>query len=675
MTEVVTANIHGRVRALLSGPTPALRAALTLATALFAVLSRNVAAPGLSYGGFPQPVARGGTLGLFALGVSPVLFAMALVEVIAAVVPRLRHLRHSGPPGRAKLTRIGGLLTVPIALAQIVLMTRLIERLSIDGAAFPARFDRLLFAVSLLGAAMVSWIVAHISTRAGLVNGYAVVFLVPMVFEGARALVRAPAPVGHAMLGPLAVGLVVSFVALAAVRTRAWIPLVGVVPSYVAAAIPIPIPVAAALGGMIGLSILSAIVTWFVHVGFVRLFYAEEQIKRGLPPSLVEPFDHRQALLASVLVGATSQACFLAIAVMAPRQALGDGGYLSVGPLGFLGLAALVLDAGSALRAARGPHTSLAGVEHRAWAVPAIERALSASGVRVGLRNARLFATLQFFFPLVPVEIWVEPRDLRRAQKVLRRIERGEDLEVGEAPEPRPLPRWRMALLVCGASMALFFPWQTSPGFVPPPRVELEVVRLDDAADPFAGTTELPKGGVVLDESVPLGVDAAGATVHAIRHYVRVARLPDETVEVLRERVRIWLAGRATPPDTSFALGDFVDGAADKPTVAAVRTFVVRGPPILGNADIESADPMTGPDGESYVGVTLVAGARGKFHTATAEWAGRRIGLVFDGRVDTTPTVTRALDGTFSITLGGLDRRGARSRAEAARLAAAIRSK
>lgn len=101
----------------------------------------------------------------------------------------------------------------------------------------------------------------------------------------------------------------------------------------------------------------------------------------------------------------------------------------------------------------------------------------------------------------------------------------------------------------------------------------------------------------------------------------------------------------------------------------------VLGVPILTNDDIESADPAISPDREYYVAVALVGSAAERFRAATAAWRQRRLALLLDGRVDTTPVVNAVLDRNFSITLGGLDRKGKQSRAAAERLAAAIRSK
>jgi len=648
----------------------ALRALLTMAVALFAVLSRDVAAPGLSYDGFAQPAARGGALGLFALGITPVLSGMALAEIVAAVVPRWRHLRHSGPAGRARLTRVGALLAVAFAVLQVVAATRYIEALSTDGPAFPARFGRELYAVSVFGAVLVSWAVAYIGSRAGLVNGYVVVFLVPIVVEGVRAVARAPEPVRNASLAPLALALVVSFAALAVVRSRAWVPLVGVPPLYAASFVPVSV----GLGGPVGHPVILALVTALAVVVFTRLFYDEDRIRAALPATLFEPADHRGALLASVLVGSACLGAYFTVLLALPHPQLGESGFRQVGVVGFVGLAALVLDAGSACRAALGPHTSRVALEHRAWAVPAIERALAAAGIGTTLRNARLFAAFQFFFPMVPVEVWVAPGDARRARRLIARVAKRGPVEGGPPPVARPMPRWLLALSTVGALLTLFFPWKM-PEPAPPPRVAVAVVRLDDDVDPFDGATDLPKGGAVQEESVPLGVDAQGKSVQAVRHYVRVVRLPDEAVEALHARARAWLAGRSPPPETTFALGDFLDDVGGKPTVVAVRTFVLRGVPILTNDDIESADPAISPDREYYVAVALVGSAAERFRAATAAWRQRRLALLLDGRVDTTPVVNAVLDRNFSITLGGLDRKGKQSRAAAERLAAAIRSK
>ena len=178
-------------------------------------------------------------LSIFAVGVRPILFGLAFVEMARLVLPPLARWA-AGSPGRSELLwRTGRLFALALAASQAMSIARAVEGL--DGVApFPGPMFRLGVVVAIVGAtAFLIWL-ARVMTERGIGDGLLILFAAPFV---AHLLHDATTGVEIVKTGlqpdwaPLALAApVVAALALLITATRAtgadsgldiWSPLIG----------------------------------------------------------------------------------------------------------------------------------------------------------------------------------------------------------------------------------------------------------------------------------------------------------------------------------------------------------------------------------------------------------------------------------------------------------------
>ncbi|CAN5737093.1 hypothetical protein BH09MYX1_BH09MYX1_18220 [soil metagenome] len=190
------------------------------------------------------------------------------------------------------------------------------------------------------------------------------------------------------------------------------------------------------------------------------------------------------------------------------------------------------------------------------------------------------------------------------------------------------------------------------------PKLHLELVALDDFASPFDGAVAAPS------------LDLMNETVGMVssRHRVSYARLrilPGDEPKTVERRLRGSVASIPLPAGDRFAFGRSNEGDAP-----AVRTYLVRGSPVLTEADVASAKVTVDADtNHAVVLVTLTARGSAAFESFTATNIGHRLAIIIDDVVQTAPVIQSKIGGgVLQVSLGQLDPTA--ERVEADRLAA-----
>lgn len=190
----------------------------------------------------------------------------------------------------------------------------------------------------------------------------------------------------------------------------------------------------------------------------------------------------------------------------------------------------------------------------------------------------------------------------------------------------------------------------------PAPTSKLEVVLVDDETDwlaPLARAPTLPKNLRFKAENAPLGPGKVEP-----RTYATIEFEPSfETRAQTEERLRAHLAAVKLSPGLRFAFETMLEHEEPRGTTEEIglRSYVIRDPPVLTNADIE--DASIAPERDDFVGVAVSVkltpeGAR-RFEEATGKNIKRRLAIVVDGKIASAPVVqARIPGGMVSISMG-----------------------
>ncbi|HEY4118775.1 MAG TPA: hypothetical protein VGM56_13010 [Byssovorax sp.] len=321
------------------------------------------------------------------------------------------------------------------------------------------------------------------------------------------------------------------------------------------------------------------------------------------------------------------------------------------------------------------------GSEVRPYALAPALAALDDAGIAAHARDRAVRSLLHVFGPYAPSELLVRPKDAERARDVLTRVL---PLEV-EAPDAEHAARRRddelspprdgawgacaAALLLALAALASFAPPDTAahasrpfgPGASGPVRhASLEMVEVDDDDDPLGGEFDpktLVPGLRVSSENAPVGV---GRT--ALRHYLEFPLRPGESLEAAFARAKLAIAAIHVPADTRLATGRFdeYDESRDRAVPAGVRTYLLRGPAVLTEADIDDAVVAVTRDERDMqsVSVNIASGRDGaaRFYAYTRAHLMRRFAIVVDHRVISAPRIVAPVSGGhMQITMGAAD--------------------
>ena len=711
------------------------RLAITLGVPLLLlVLGDHLLLPGIP----PDIAGSGGSranVGVFALGIQPILTAYWLVEVIAFLVPRWSSLRHGNPEGRARLDRAARFLLLALAGVQALGMALSLQAIGDEsglpgqGAGFTISVP--IVVVTLIGGVCIQFVFARLISRHGLMNGFMALFGASLLREIAEDATKklgfGPRPSG-ALVEPRhlavdALALVVAVVATwAAVRGAGCAPRAGAeggasatpyrsarwlvvhpwipVPSssfqpYVFAAALLVLPATLANFGLPTRGLLDFIqrgdvaytVAFLLLLGgtmvvFARLLHrpaemADLATRLGAADGKKLRAQARDALQRTLL----PSFLFFAAIALAP--------YARLGASAMAMLTVVLMDLIDALRTDR-RDADLVPVweERRASAVPVLRAALAADGIATETRGMAVLSFWQVFAPYAPAQILVRREDAERATRVLRHLLAGDEgPDRTEAPgepwrvpsEPWSLPRRTAILAGCAAAAVLLTVGKTyapPPGAAPVHRANLEVVRIDDAIDPFATVPDesIPDGqGIgVYQENAPVG---PGRSV--MSHYVRVVSREGETTSAAIARVRPWLSTIRLPPGArlGFEQLDEYDEDTRKTTVVGFRTFVLVGEAVLRTEDVTEAvasiDSSNEGAPDAYVAVTLSSAGATRFESATREWTQRRLAILVDDRINSAPVIRTAISGgRISISMGRGDPE--RKIAEAKSLAQAL---
>lgn len=352
----------------------------------------------------------------YGLGLSPVVIAFLLVELAAAVMPPWRALRVNGPEGRATLTRAAWRLSAVVMAWELMVI-------ALQFGASLSSISMWLVMLLLMNAGWTLALVfiARLVSRAGLVNGYALLLALDFIPYGFFT----ESPRGSlfpvvAMLGLVGISAAV-LASRGATQTEGELtlraPLSGITPLLAVMVLvaqplvrgpeffrylPHDLPEIVA-GTPVGI-VVSMVLVGLFTVGFSHLFnrssLMQSWVPDGVGPRVRERF---KTALAHTLL-------FL-LCITLGTQLLQGEAYLALFAAvpSAICFAALVLDA-VAERRARATLGHLVPVwwEQRSYALGPLSAALTNAGIAHHVRSARLRALLPHV-PLVPAELLVAP--------------------------------------------------------------------------------------------------------------------------------------------------------------------------------------------------------------------------------------------------------------------------
>jgi len=350
------------------------------------------------------------------------------------------------------------------------------------------------------------------------------------------------------------------------------------------------------------------------------------------------------------------------------------------------------MDMVSALQATRRNDLVEVWAERRAAAVPVIRAALEAEGIPVTTRGMALLSLLQAFAAYAPAHILVRAADEERAKAVLAHLflgekapERAADVAaVSPVGAPPPTVRSRAIALGAAAAVALGgFGLSKVPSPAPDGpayRPKIEVVLVDDESDIFANLSDvsLAEGMILRTETAPIGREY-GSPQQKRARFAAIDMRPGESLESIIARGQAWAKTLKVPPGERIVWEPISEYEPDTghEKITGARTFLVKGDPILTEADI--VDAMQAMDDRSgipdvYVSITLNDEAARRFEEATGANVNRRIAIIVDGQVNSAPVVkTKIGGGRMSITMAQGD--PDKQLAEARRLVRGLRAR
>jgi preprotein translocase subunit SecY len=681
------------------------RLAITIALLLLVGLKPAVGLPGVDTSGMEGRPTES-AIDLFGLGIMPFLSAAFLVELVALLRPRWRALRHGGPEGRGKLGRAMWIVTVGLCVFQGFAIVKMAQSLaSIQTVALTSTFSVFGAVLSLTAATCLLGLLAQLAGGYGIAGGFAVLSVGLPLFPATRHLAAGvvngvPSP---ADLGVLAVlsAAVVATTAYALRIAPARVPLTSADPGYREApgaappppfAVPVPasgvapLVVAASLlmfpatFARMGLPIPGALalerdtpyrVASLILLALGALFFTWVFNAPARVAALVARADESRAA-ATVEVEARAgmreawlRSLTFLVVLFAIAQLAGRYSGLPAGASGLALLTALGLDLVAEWRArAATPELVPVWPEHRSYAVPIARHALAAAGITLHARGEHLHRLLQFYGPYAPVDLMVPRADAERAAELLQKILYSDpDAPEAEAEPKAERPRrpWtRAESSMLAGVLALAVGMVLLPGAAPavekvtrPARPEaLQLLAVDDEADPFEAVdpASLPAGASIQLENTPLGKDEGGLTRTAVRHYARIVKGEQETMDQARARLLAWAATQPLAAGDRVLAGPVTeyDDAADRLEIIGYRTHLVKGAAIIDGSRVSGArvapDAGAGRSGW-HVGVELDPEGAERFRAFTAANVKRRLAIVVDGVVESAPVIQAEIPG------------------------------
>jgi hypothetical protein len=655
------------------------RILLTLALSLIFVIGQRLPAPGIDSGALafsdePSPAS----LSVLALGIVPTLWAYLIVELVAALVPKWRALRHTGPKGRRKLDRAVVWVVPILAAIQSFAAVKLLDAMPPPTQPLAGAQDAGLFALTLIaGACLVGWI-SRVITQQEIASGVLLLWLVTEVERSASEVLAWLRTIDAGrwtseVLPPalaLAVFGLVTFMALTEPPPKAqrWapVPASSIHPFLIATGLLHLL--AMLVQGGVSLGPLQPVLSW---PGSRTLLLVIFMLALGAGLTFLLNRRRDLALLPPTL---------LYLACMALTESAAYEAGLSGVTLVTAVLVAAVTDAGVAVVAfARVPGLTSVWEERRPEAIPSIRELLESSGIESHVLGVAQTIVHRVFAPFAATRLCVLPVDAKRAKRLIRRSFGGEadasEIDpplAGQPAKSAPIElraRLRTPMLAAAALAALLCWGLTSPAEMPLhppslPAVTLEFVAVDDRTQPFeklyAGT--LPKGVSIMSEYVKTqGEDVTG-------WFARVVLLPDESIEQAIRRLEPWWRGLGLPADARVAWERLADPASASSVL--LRSYVLRGPPVLTGWDVAGADAMSDAR-EAMVVLEFTPRGAARLEDFSRNNVGTRFAIVIDGMIRSAPVIQAPISGGFAtITLGWTDPE--RDLADAEQLARAL---
>ncbi|MBA3498747.1 MAG: hypothetical protein H0T65_00120, partial [Deltaproteobacteria bacterium] len=407
------------------GGVPWRRIAVTALAPIVLLASSFFTLPGVNEVELEHISARGGggsalDVTVTALGVTPIITAFLLVELVALAFPRLRWRRHD-PRGRIGLGRAVAAVAIALSLLQGYFLAGYLESLSRYGAEIvtPGLRLQLLVMLSLATGTMLLAIIAGLIREHGLGNGYAVLMTTSFLFEVAQPyLIDGPENAHHYVSKGTLLGLVGAL--CIAVATRAmlrWrveqlrLPTSGITPVNDMGGILMAVVLLTSLG--LGdafaevtyrLTAIREIDIWSLVILVVSVplwawLFARPQIAAGITwPAWIRATGLTLLFLGIIgLAGIYMQGVDAwAIAIMTP--------------VSVMVATATLLDIRDDLRARRRALVPV-GILHQAQYVPLVERVLDEAGIAAHFHASHVRTLFAFFGPWAPIIVLVPEAD------------------------------------------------------------------------------------------------------------------------------------------------------------------------------------------------------------------------------------------------------------------------
>lgn len=363
---------------------------------------------------------------IVALGITPIISAAVLVELVSLMTRRGRRRRLGGPAARAGMTRAVMILALVLALVQGYFVARYLESLSLRGAEIvqePGWATRFLIALTLAGGVAAMATVAALIGRHGVGNGYAVLLVAGLALD-LRDRVALRPDLGAVPLATAVIAVVaIASLTLWSVRTtfagRHRLPLGGVVPLQIASSAAGLLAILLMLFGVPVVGALAylppqlGLVPWLAVVviaATISAWIAVAIERRRL--GAVEPV-HRGELAIAIAVSVG----YLVIIVLLDQLARA-----------VLGLDALVLAVAAAIALDLISEVSLRAREGRLVAVASLQAvidadracaALATSGIPVACQGLAFRALTRVLGPFVPIDVLVPAELADRARELV----------------------------------------------------------------------------------------------------------------------------------------------------------------------------------------------------------------------------------------------------------------
>jgi len=398
-----------------------------------------VALTGIRLPGLRAAVVDASRLNVAMLALKPILAAFILTELVAALVPGLRALRHT-TEGRVRLRQTSFLLAFAIATLQIVGVVRYAQAAHLldEGSLFRRPIMDPSFALAgalLLGVAAVAAL-AWMVDRAGVGVGYSVLIaagLASSLVEGTRrALQQAEGDLFSSLFMSFFVLGVFALASLRMLRSR---PLEGSSARY-----RLPTPGIEPVHQAVGIAVLALnsglaqAFFWPLVPALIQPSWVHKGLQLMLTASLCRLLSnlfHRpateedRAALAKAARASTLWLCGLTVGSWYVDQVFETANGASIDSLSLIALIAVGMDLARELRAysSSGPQQVLR-VVHRLEDADSLSAALQAGGIATALRGAHHRALFQFFAPFIPIGVLVARADAERAEIIAAEYER-----------------------------------------------------------------------------------------------------------------------------------------------------------------------------------------------------------------------------------------------------------